>query len=309
MTPGGPRAATGTVDGMLRPLRRPLLLAVLATALVLGGCDDGGTPEDATRPGPESTSPVPAAPPEPTSPSPAPPAVDGEFDTVTYVALGDSLATGAGATTSYVEVYADGVEARTGVEVAITNLAVNGWTSTDLLDALRQDETMRTAVAGADLVTVDIGANDLLRAIPVYASEQCGGDDNLQCLREATALVEVQWAAILDEILDLRDGDTTGIATIDLYQPFVGNPRVADDLDALRPVMAELNAVLTSGAEARGIPVARVHTAFHGPDGTDDPTEAFLISVDGLHPSNAGHAVIAQELLALDVDWAHAGPG
>lgn len=277
---------------------------LLAAALLLGACDDGGDTTSAPAP---TAGPSAAATPEASAPQATPTeTVPGGVETVSYVALGDSLATGAGATTSYVEVYAAALEERTGVDLAITNLAVNGWTSTDLLTALQQDETMRTAVAGADLVTVDIGANDLLGAIPFYASDNCGGDDNLQCLRDATALVEQQWAAILDEVLALRDGEVAGIATIDLYQPFIGNRRVADDLDVLRPVMDGLNAVLTDGAEARGIPVATVHDAFHGPDGTGDPNDAFLISVDGLHPSNAGHELIAQELLALDVDWAHA---
>lgn len=278
---------------------------LLTAALVLAACDDGGAPEAAPS-SPEPTTTVTETTESEADPSAtAGPAAGGE--TVSYVALGDSLATGAGATTSYVAEYAAGLEARTGADLEITNLAVNGWTSTDLLTALAEDEAMRAAVAGADLLTVDIGANDLLGAIPFYATDTCGGDDNLQCLRDATALVESQWAAILDEIIALRDGDAAGIATIDLYQPFVGNPRVADDLEVLRPVMDDLNAVITEVAEERGIPVATVHDAFHGPDGTGDPNATFLLSVDGLHPSNAGHAAIAEELLALDVDWAHAG--
>ncbi|HSK22699.1 MAG TPA: SGNH/GDSL hydrolase family protein [Egicoccus sp.] len=283
---------------------------LLTAALVLAGCDDGGMP-DATPSSPEPTATATeTSAPEASAPDADPSATAGndtDAGAVSYVALGDSLATGAGATTSYVEVLAAELEQRTGADLEVTNLAVNGWTSTDLIGALQQDETMRTAVAGADLLTVDIGANDLLGAIPFYASDNCGGDDNLQCLRDATTLVESQWAAILDEIIALRDGNATGIATIDLYQPFIGNRRVAEDLEVLRPVMDDLNAVITDVAQERDIPVATVHDAFHGPDGTGDPNETFLISVDGLHPSNAGHEVIARELLALDVDWAHAG--
>lgn len=283
--------------------RRTLLLTLLL-AVVVVACDSGdGTAADVT---PESTATATVAPP-PETPIPTVEPTEAPAGVVSYVALGDSLATGAGASTSYVAEYAAALEARTRTDIEVTNLAVNGWTSTDLLEAITGDEAMRTAVAGADLVTVDIGANDLLGQLPYYASGNCGGDDNLQCLRDAIGQVEQQWATILDEIIALRDGNVGGIATIDLYQPFVGNPRVADDLDVLRPVMADLNAVLAEVATARDIPVATVHEAFHGADGTGDPNETFLISVDGLHPSNAGHQAIAQELLELDVEVVDAG--
>jgi hypothetical protein len=70
-----------------------------------------------------------------------------------YVALGDSLATGFGAFKGYVPLYEAHVETDTGVAVTRTNLGQNGWTSSQLLSALRNDPTFRRATRKAEIVT------------------------------------------------------------------------------------------------------------------------------------------------------------
>src|SRR5688572_6193657 len=67
-----------------------------------------------------------------------------------YVALGDSLATGFGARTGYVPRYDASIETDTGVAVTRTNLGRNGWTSSQLLSALRTDPTFRRHPRGGD---------------------------------------------------------------------------------------------------------------------------------------------------------------
>ncbi|MFA9430399.1 SGNH/GDSL hydrolase family protein [Egicoccus sp. AB-alg2] len=287
-----------------------LLLLLLLGALVLSSCDRGPA-EDPPEADPADTTI------DVDEPSGDQADVEGDDrdvtdavagnDVVDYVALGDSLATGAGAATSYVEEFAEALGDRTGADVAVTNFAVDGWTSQDLLDSLRDDDGVRAAVAEADLVTLDIGGNDLLRQLPVYFSGNCGGDDDLQCLRDAADEFAQRWDHILDEVVDLRGGDPTGVLTLDLYQPFPHDGRFGDDLDRLRPSLDAVNATIADAAAQRDVPVAQVFTAFHGPDGLDEPVDAGLISVDGLHPSNDGHRLIAEELLALDPVWANAG--
>src|ERR687898_2977541 len=78
-----------------------------------------------------------------------------------YVALGDSLATGFGAFKGYVPRYEAYVETDTGVAVTRTNLAQNKWTSSQLLSALSSDPTFRRAIREAEIVTWNIGGNDL----------------------------------------------------------------------------------------------------------------------------------------------------
>jgi len=81
-----------------------------------------------------------------------------------YVALGDSLAEGVGAHRGYVDRYAHYVGTDTGASVKVVNLGQSGQTSSQLLDALRNDHSMRRKLRGAEIITFNIGINDLGQA-------------------------------------------------------------------------------------------------------------------------------------------------
>lgn len=57
----------------------------------------------------------------------------------------------------------------------VTNLAKDGTTSSELLQSLQGDSTMQSAVAGADIIVVTIGANDILQ--PVLNNDVVKVDD------------------------------------------------------------------------------------------------------------------------------------
>jgi lysophospholipase L1-like esterase len=221
---------------------------------------------------------------------------------VRYTAVGDSLGTGTGADTSYVAEYARWLEDATGSAVEVTNLAVDGWTSLDLLDALRDDDELRSAIADAHVVTWHIGGNDLLVALGSYLQGTCGGPDDQRCMRDAVETAASNGDAVVDELLALRDGDARGARTFDLYLPFSDHPRIAPYVAELRPYLDDLNDRLTTSAERRGIPVADVGGAFDGRAGTSDAADDGLLADDGLHPSDRGHEVIAAQLAALGVE-------
>jgi lysophospholipase L1-like esterase len=111
--------------------------------------------------------------------------------------------------------------------------------------------------------------------------------------------------AVLVELLELRDGESRGIRTLDLYLPFMEDPGVGPHLDELRPYLDRLNDHVAQITDEHGVAVAEVEAAFHGPAGDADPVARGLISEDGLHPSNRGHEVIAQELAALGLELGH----
>lgn len=213
---------------------------------------------------------------------------------VSYIALGDSIATGIWSAAGYVWRYAAHLQADLGSPVQTTNLAVNGWTTGDLLRALRSNETYRNAVANADVITISIGGNDLLQARAQYLRGACGGPANTDCLDATTDRILAAWDAILDEVLAITGDRPVAIRTMDVYNPFV---RVdLEELPVLKPYLDEINASFCRAAEERGVGCARVYAAFNGPGGEEDPTQQALIAPDGLHPSDRGHALIADLL-------------
>ena len=197
-----------------------------------------------------------------------------------YVALGDSLAAGVGAREGYVARYAAHIESDTGVRVEILNLGVSGQTSSELLHALRNDETMRRALAAAEVVTFNIGINDLGHAGEAYERGACGGDDGQGCLRAAVTELEENWDAILAEILSLRSTRDTVIRTAGLGY----TPRVAAIFE---PYVARVDRHIAATSAANGIPYAQPH--LHDRH----------MSPDGVHPNDDGYEAIAGRLREL----------
>lgn len=197
-----------------------------------------------------------------------------------YVALGDSLAAGVGARRGYVDRYAEHLRSDTGVRIRVVNLGRSGHTSTQLLFALRNDPSMRKALGGAEVVTFNIGINDLGQAGRSYEAGTCGGAENERCLRAAVEAVEGNWDAIIEEILGLRSTDEAIIRTAGLgYIPRVDSVFV--------PYLAEVNRHIAASAVANGIPHVEVPL---GEDG---------MSPDGVHPNDEGYSVVADRLREL----------
>ncbi len=225
-----------------------------------------------------------------------------------YTALGDSLATGFGAFNGYVPRYKDYTQADTGMSVSLTNLGQNGWTSADLLKALKTNRTFRNSVSRSQVVTWDIGGNDWLNVRDSYKAGTCGGTDNQDCLRSAIGTFKVNWDAIMTEILSLRSTSNTAIRTMDLYNPYVNEDTAADtwaedgglnDFLVFQPYIADANNYISATATNKNIPYAQVYLAFNGSAGDEDPSDKGYIGFDGLYPNDTGHRVIADLLRGL----------
>lgn len=217
-----------------------------------------------------------------------------------YTALGDSLAVGVlDSQGGYVRRYDAYISTDTGVTVSLTDLGVNGAHSGDLLKSLQNDPIFRSHVSSSQVVTWDIGGDDLLHAINLFRNGQCGGADNQACLRSAVATFMPNWDAIVQQILALRDKNMTIIRTMDIYNPFVAELMVEGNFSTVEPYLDLVNQHIASSARANGIPMAQVHLAFNGPNGDQDPVAKGLITIDGVHPNDNGHKVIADALRAL----------
>jgi lysophospholipase L1-like esterase len=185
-----------------------------------------------------------------------------------------------GAERGYVDRYAAHLRNDTGARVRVSNLGVGGQTSSELLDALRGDESMRRDIEGAEVVTFNIGINDLGRAGAAYEEGTCGGGDGEECLREAVQAVKDNWDAIATELLGLRPTGDTIIRT-----PGLGyTPRAEDDL---QHYVSEVNQHIASTMRSKAVPYVEI------------PAGEIGMSPDGVHPNDAGYATIADRLRGL----------
>ena len=217
-----------------------------------------------------------------------------------YTALGDSLAAGTGdAQGGYVPRYRNHIQTDTGYPVTLIDRGVPGWTSGDLLHALRTDASMRAQIAGSQVVTFNIGGNDMLQALQRYQMGTCGGADNQRCLGEAIALFKSNWNAIIAQILALRSTSDTVVRTMDIYNPVVNLLKLYGVFAQVKPYLDDINRHIHLTASANRIHVARVYREFNGPNGDQDAGAKGYISSDGIHPSPAGHDAVARLLREL----------
>jgi lysophospholipase L1-like esterase len=197
-----------------------------------------------------------------------------------YVALGDSLAVGAGARRGYVDRYAAYITADTGAGIDLLNLGRSGQTSSQLLHALRNEPGMRRALGTAEVITFNIGINDLGDAGEAYENGACSGSDNQKCLRTAVEAFKENWDAIIAELLSLRSTDDAVIRTAGIgYTPRVN--------EIFEPYVDEVNRYIATTAANHDIPYAQPYLGKE------------YMSLDGVHPNDDGYEVLADRLREL----------
>ncbi|HZT05398.1 MAG TPA: SGNH/GDSL hydrolase family protein [Chloroflexota bacterium] len=228
---------------------------------------------------------------------------EGAGDGITYAALGDSIAAGVGARAGYPQLYRASLEDQLGVSVQLIDFSRGGATSSDLVAALTTNQAVRDAVAHAQVISWNIGGNDLLAARAAYRAERCGGDDNQACLQTTVDRFEQNWDRSLDEIVALTSGHAAVAITMDIYDPYVrldasaASAGAGSDLDVFVPYLDEVNQHIATTSAGRGVDVASVREAFNGPSGRDDPAAKRLIAADLLHPNETGQKMIADLLM------------
>jgi lysophospholipase L1-like esterase len=191
-----------------------------------------------------------------------------------YMALGDSLAAGYGATPTTqgyaYQLYQKGVY-DPAVNTIFANAAVPGSTSTHML---LYQVPQAINIFRPDVITVSIGGNDLIQVL--------GGAD--------PTVVLGQFQSNLANILcSLR-------AALPQARIYAGNqydiPEITSGIPGGPELIAGFNAIVAGVAMACGVSVADVFSQFEGKSGL------LLIERNGagqfeVHPSNAGHRAMA----------------
>lgn len=201
---------------------------------------------------------------------------------LTIVALGDSLTKGLGDETG--QGYAGDVKKqvikRTKKSVNLLNFGINGQTSAQLKKQVQQTEIQRQ-IAGADLVLVTIGGNDLFR----------GGQGLFDYKTATMAKVEKDYLANLKQIFgQIRKANSTAnVFFVGLYNPFMNLSMGKDTSKIVRHWNYDSAEVSAQFPKVIFVPTF---------DLFELKVNDYLYS-DKFHPNSKGYLLIADRVAAL----------
>ncbi len=210
---------------------------------------------------------------------------------VYYLALGDSLASGEGAYGKKIIGYTDDVKnylkEKNLLEKFVDNYAKDGYRTTDLLNAIKDNKktkiagktiTLQNALIKADLVTLSIGANDVLNKVnmeePIDYNQLYDYIDGL--------------AEDLDKLLALmREYCKEDIVLVGYYNPYPYlNSQKTDE------VFSYLNKKYKSVCQDYEVSYIETDLLFK-----ENPQ--FLPNENDIHPSEEGYKAIAGEIIGV----------
>ncbi|MDD4773607.1 MAG: GDSL-type esterase/lipase family protein [Eubacteriales bacterium] len=240
-----------------------------------------------------------------------------------YVALGDSIAYGYGLQAAETECYTNIIAAEAGISaVNYTNYAVNGMTSSGLLNALNNispGSEAYTRLKDASLITVSIGSNDLLSKLSgVLRTLPDGADAASLAAIEATLTSEQKLAEFDAGVESYRTNlpliyaqlrtfnPSSQIIMTGFYNPYHGLILGAFDFGALSDeYITRMNDILHDGRADMDYAIAAIYDAINAPGMTNVNPET---SNADPHPNAPGHAAIARAVLAV-LDYAALAAG
>jgi lysophospholipase L1-like esterase len=235
-----------------------------------------------------------------------------------YLALGDSLAVGVGATAptgGYVaRLFAFFQDPRHANITTLTNLAVPGETSTSFITTsvgppaqLAQALAAIAAPTDVQVVTLDIGANDLVTLLQV---EPCRSAPASVACQAAVAVVLTtfaqNYAGILQHLAQALAGDPGDerLLVMTYYNAYsgtgspyegpadaawLGSDQIVDcTANATDPLRVGLNDVITCLGRLYGSEIVDVYPPFKG-----NALVLTHIGTGDIHPNDQGYAVIA----------------
>ena len=226
-----------------------------------------------------------------------------------YIAIGDSLAFGVGAsdpaTQGYVAITHDALQRseryrQRGLE--LINLAVPGATTSDLLlpggqmeraviEIKERREDTSSADDNVEIIAVSIGGNDVLAL--AAADSPCVADPQAaECQDRLQEMLGTLEDDLTQALRRLREAaPKADIIVLDIYSSLSGRgtgPELVADL-AVREMNVVIERVVSD--PELGVKPVGVYPLFRG-------RASQLVAADDLHPNDDGHAVIAEVVLA-----------
>ncbi|MBM7702561.1 SGNH/GDSL hydrolase family protein [Metabacillus iocasae] len=204
---------------------------------------------------------------------------------LTYIALGDSLSAGIGAsevdylrTPAFVPKFV--THLRKTNDVYVENHSVPGLTTSGLYSFLTQNQGIQTKLKNANIISISIGGNDFLREI--RSSEQVD-EDNFKA-RAQTIYEDV--AAIVNYVESLNNDAT--ILLFGLYSPY-GDTHEYQEVSQL--ILKDYHLLLQTLQSERVI-VIDPHAPFIGKE-----VQLTHIEDNDIHPNDEGYDILANLLI------------
>jgi lysophospholipase L1-like esterase len=208
---------------------------------------------------------------------------------VSVVALGDSVPAGTAChCRPFPSLTADALTASSGQTYTAANDAVAGATSADVLTQLESDSAVIGHVRSANVVEIEIGAND------VEYSNACG--TSVACYAARLPAMEKNLAAIVTRTRALSPGHKALVVLLDYWNVWLGGKYAAAKgpayVAAAEQLTDDVDTTIKSLARRSGSAYVDLRAAFKGPDYDKDETR--YLATDGDHPNAAGHEQIAR---------------
>lgn len=193
------------------------------------------------------------------------------MESIRYLALGDSYTIGTGLedeAQNFPSLLARRLKDESGIDVALVNLGVNGYTTTDLI----REELPVARNARPELVSILIGANDI-----VQGSDAAAYRDRLQQIYQGIKELGVPWARVL--AISIPD-----------FSPLPGAAPFGSTSE-LRARVDAFNDIAEKEAASRPFRFADITSISREANRGDG-----WLAADGLHPGPAQHQAFADHI-------------
>lgn len=233
-----------------------------------------------------------------------------------YLAVGDSIANGYSCDDKELSPYPELVRRqyarKKGIPVELTNIAKNGLSTARFNASKLGEQDVSECIRTADIITVTIGANDLIDAFKTACQDVLGREERFWNMSDAVEMLHAEMKAhpmlVLKAVAVIADWDydafeenyctmmdgITGEAkpsvrmvVTDIYNPTagLGMPGALDMV--VDSIIGKMNSIIRDHAAEYGYRVV----------GLEEAGISSHIQKDGLHPTEDGQQLIADAVL------------